>query len=87
MHSLHNKLVAYVPCTCVAATLKEQFLNLKDVVSLSLQSMLVLNVIGRLQIHLRSTKNATTSSTETCAAFLKDCMHVHIAGPGRTCKL
>jgi hypothetical protein len=55
MHSSHNRTVAYIPYTCFAATFKEQFLNLQANVSLSLQSMLVLNAIGRLQIHIRST--------------------------------
>jgi len=87
MHSSHNKAIAYVQRTCFAATFWERFLDLKAGVFHSLLSMLVLNVVGRLQIHLRSTWHATTSRTETCAAFLKDCMHVHVAGPGRTCTL
>ena len=86
MHPSHNKTIAYIPYTCFAATFKEQFLNLQAGVFLSLQSMLVLNVVGSLQIHLRSTWHATASSTKTRAAFFKDCMHVHVAGPGRTCK-
>jgi len=55
MHSSHNRTIAYIPYTCFAATFKEQFLDLQANVSLSLQSMLVLNAIGRLQIHRRST--------------------------------
>jgi len=55
MRSSHNRTIAYIPYTCFAATFKEQFLDLQANESLSLQSMLVLNTIGRLQIHIRST--------------------------------
>jgi hypothetical protein len=55
--------------------------DLKASVFLSLQSMLVLNVVGKLQSHIISTWHATASNTETCAAFFKECMHAHFAGP------
>jgi len=57
-----HKTIAYNPCTCFASTFCEHFLNLKAGVSFSLQSMPVLNVIGRLQIHIRSTWHETTAS-------------------------
>ena len=81
MHPSHNKTKA-----CFAATFREQFLDLKAGVLLSLQSTLVKNV-GRLQSHIICTWHATASSTETCAVFLKDCMHVLVAGPGWMCTL
>ena len=69
MHSSHNRTIAYIPYTCFAATFKEQFLNLQAGVFLSLQSMLVLIVVGSLQNHIICTWHASDSSTETCAAF------------------
>jgi len=69
MHPSHDKTIAYVPYTCFAATFREQFLDLKAGVFISLHSMLVLIVVGRLQSHIICTRHATDSSSATCAAF------------------
>ena len=73
MHMICNNILSMVSgpiCWCVS--------------SLSLQSMLVLNVGGKPHKRIISKWLASASWTDTCAALFMACVHAHDAGLGRT---
>jgi hypothetical protein len=80
----NNRICNICSINMLAATFREQFLGLKAGVFLSLHSMLVLIVVGRLQSHIICTRHATVSCSATCAAFKRiACMFVLLDLAGR----